>query len=360
MLCLFVHQKLAKKLMKKIKKLTKLQRGDKIAVLSPSFAAPGLFPHVFELGLKRIRTIFELEPVEYPTTRKLNASTKERFHDLVAAFENPEIKAVIASIGGDDQVTYIYKMPSAPFINNPKPFFGYSDNSHFCNFLFQRGIPSYYGACVMTQFAMQKEMDTYTSEYIRHALFDSGEYEILPSSEYNEIGLDWSDPSLLTTSRTYELNTGWSWDASNDTEGVLWGGCLESVDDMLRNNVSIPSLKEFENIILILETSEEIPSHEYVQRVIRALGERGILQKIQGVLVGRPKAWEFDKPFTKKKRIMYAKEQQRAILEIVRVYNKNIPIVQNMNFGHTDPQIPMPYNGKIKINSNEQKIFGRF
>ncbi len=346
--------------MKHMKKLAKLQKGDKVAVLSPSFTAPGRFPHVFELGLERIRTMFELEPIEYPTTRKLGASTEERARDLVAAFEDPEIKAVIASIGGDDQVTYIYKLSPDPFVNNPKPFFGYSDNSHFCNLLFRHGIPSYYGACVMTQFAMQKEMDAYTIEYIHHALFKAGEYEILPSPEYNERGLDWSDPSLLTTRRVYEPNTGWVWDALNDGEGILWGGCLESIDDMLRNGVPIPSLEEFGNIVLLFETSEEIPQHHYVKRIMRALGERGILQKVQGVLVGRPKAWEFDKPFTKEERTAYVKGQQETITETVWSYNKNIPIVQNMNFGHTDPQIPMPYGGRVRVDSNKRKIFVYF
>jgi len=70
-------------------------------------------------------------PVEYPTTSKLGASAEERSADLVAAFEDSDIKAVIATIGGDDQVTYIMNLPSEPFVNNPKPFFGYSDNSHF-------------------------------------------------------------------------------------------------------------------------------------------------------------------------------------------------------------------------------------
>jgi len=328
-----------------------------VAVLSPSFAAPAVFPKMFELGLRRIRDVFGLEPVEYPTTRKLNASTKERAYDLSAAFSDPEIKAVIASIGGDDQVTYIHKMSPEPFIENPKPFLGYSDNSHFCNFLFQHGIPSYYGACVMTQFAMQGEMDRYTVEYIRHALFDTGEYEISPSEEYNEIGLNWKDETLLTTRRTYEKNTGWTWDAPTDGEGILWGGCLESIDDMLRNDTPIPHREEFRSIILMLETSEEIPSHEYVGRVVRALGERGILQEIQGVLVGRPKAWEFNKQRTKEERTAYTNEQQKTILETVRVYNKSIPVVQNMNFGHTDPQIPMPYGGRARIDASKKKIF---
>lgn len=329
-------------------------------MLSPSFAAPAIFPKVFELGLQRIRGEFGLEPVEYPTTRKLNASAEERTRDLIAAFSDSEIKAVIASIGGDDQVTYIHKMSPEVFLKNPKLFLGYSDNSHLCNFLFQHGIPSYYGACVMTQFAMQGEMDRYTVENIRHALFDSGEYEINSSEEYNEIGLNWKDETLLKTKRTHEKNMGWVWDAPMDGEGILWGGCLESIDDMLRNNVPIPSLKEFKSIVLMLETSEEIPSHGYVQRVIRALGERGVLLSIQGVLVGRPKAWEFDKPFTKEERTTYTKGQQEAIIETVRLYNKNIPIVQNMNFGHTDPQIPMPYGNTIRIMADKQKIYTTF
>lgn len=355
-LCLF----LCEKLLESMEILQKLRKGDKVAVLSPSFAAPAIYPKVFELGLKRIRDVFSLEPVEYPTTRKLNASAEERASDLIAAFLDPEIKAVIASIGGDDQVTYIYKMSPDVFLKNPKPFLGYSDNSHLCNFLFQHGIPSYYGANVMTQFAMQAEMDKYTVEYIRRALFDSGEYEIKSSEEYNEIGLDWKDETLVSTKRIYEKNTGWIWDASTGSEGVLWGGCMESVDDMLRNNVPIPSLVGFKNIVLLLETSEEIPSHDYVRRVVRALGERDILANVQGILVGRPKAWEFDKPFTKDERTAYTKGQQEIIVETVRGYNKDIPIVQNMNFGHTDPQIPMPYGGRVKIDSEKKKIFVHF
>jgi len=81
-------------------KLKKLRRGDKVAVVSPSFAAPARWPHVHELGLQRLADIFGLRPVEYPTTRKLGASVEEKSADLIAAFEDPEIKAVISSIGG--------------------------------------------------------------------------------------------------------------------------------------------------------------------------------------------------------------------------------------------------------------------
>lgn len=341
-------------------KMNKLKKGDKVGIVSPSFAAPGKWPHVHELGLKRLKEVFELVPVEYPTTKKLGASGDERSKDLIAAFEDKSIKAVIASLGGDDQVTYIKNLPKDIFVNNPKPFFGYSDNTHFINHLWLCGIPAYYGGSLFTEFAMQGFMDDFTVKYLKYALFEDGEFELGQSEEFNDIGLTWNDPSLLNTRRRYQENEGWYWDGEKDTNGILWGGCVESIDELLRHNVEIPSLEEFKKIILFLETSEEMPSHDYVRRVYRALGERGILGNIQGLLVGRPKAWEFDKPNTDEQKDEYKRGQREMILEIVRKYNKDIPIVQNMDFGHTAPQICMPSRGKIRILSSEKRIYCDF
>lgn len=343
-----------------MKKLTKLKQGDKVAVVSPSFAAPAVWPHVHQLGLERLRDVFGLEPVEYPSTAKLDATTEEKATDLAAAFSDPEIKAVIATLGGDIQVTYIKKLIPEVFTNNPKPFFGFSDNSHFSNFLFLNDIPSYYGAALFTQFARQGAMDEYTTKYIKHALFDEGEFEILPSKTYNDIGLGWDDPELLTSFREYESNDGWHWDGMTNAEGILWGGCVESVDEMLRHDVKIPSLEQFADIVLMLETSEEIPTADYVKRVMRAFGERGILERVTGVLMGRPKAWEFHKPLTAEEKAKYRADQRKEVLDTVRMYNQTIPVVQNLDFGHTDPQIPMPYGGKVRIDSSDHKIWATF
>ncbi len=341
-------------------RLSKLSKGDKVAIVSPSFAAPAVWPHVHELGLKRIREVFELESVEYPATAKLDATSEEKAADLIATYSDPEIKAVISTLGGDIQVTYIKNLPNEPFVSNPKPFFGFSDCSHFSNFLFLNGVPSYYGAAIFTQFAHQKEMNPYSLKYIKHALFDEGEIELLPSESFNDIGLDWGDSANLDKERTYEPNEGWVWDGDKNTEGILWGGCVESVDEMLRHGVQIPSLEQFEDIVLMLETSEEIPSANYVMRFFRALGERGILERVKGLIIGRAKAQEFHMLRTPEERAQYRKDQQETILKTVRAYNKEIPIVQNVDFGHTEPQIPMPYGSKIRIDSENQKIFAQF
>jgi muramoyltetrapeptide carboxypeptidase LdcA involved in peptidoglycan recycling len=213
---------------------------------------------------------------------------------------------------------------------------------------------------LFTQFAMQGEMDEYTVKYINHALFDEGEFELLSSETYNDMGLDWGNPDLLKEKRTHEQSDGWFWDGKQNAEGLLWGGCVESVDEMLRHGVAIPSLEQFKDIVLMLETSEEIPTADYVGRVIRAFGERGILQNVKGVLMGRPKAWEFDKPATTEEKGLYRAKQRETVLGMVRKYNVDIPVVQNLNFGHTDPQIPMPYGGKVRVDAESKRIFADF
>ncbi len=345
------------------KTLPKLQKGDAVAIISPSFAAPAKWPKVYQLGLQKIKEVFGLIPVEYPTTSKLGASGEERAKDILSAFRDSKIKAVIASLGGDDQIAYIWKHLAKHkdvFINNPKPFFGYSDNTHLINFLWLQGIPSFYGGSLFTEFAMQGHMDDFTINYLKKALFENGEFELTASQEFNDEGLSWGDDSNLNKRRRYQANEGWYWDGQIDSEGILWGGCIESIDELLRHGTPIPSLSQFENIILLAESSEELPSSDYVNRVFRAFGERGVLERIQGVVIGRPKAWEFDKQNTDEQKVEYKKQQRDTILDIVRKYNSTIPIVQNLDFGHTAPQIPMPMGKLMKIKVGEKKIFAQF
>lgn len=342
------------------RKLKKLAPGDRVGVVSPSFTAPAVFPQIYELGLSRMQNVFALDPVELPSNRKIDASLADRASDLVEAFRNPQLKAIFATIGGDHQVMYVHKMEKACFESNPKPFFGFSDNTHFCNFLWLSGVPSYYGASILCQFGMQGSMDAYTVNYLKHALFNEGVVEIVSSHEFNDQGLDWGDPTTLNKTRRYQPNEGWYWDGKQDASGITWGGCLESIDDMLRHDVPIPTLEQFKSVILFFETSEELPSAIYVSRVLRALGERGILGNVQGVVVGRPKAWEFDNQKSDTDKDQFKSAQRAAVLATFRKYNTHAPLVQNLDFGHTDPQFPMPVGRTMTINSTKRKIFVEF
>ena len=81
---------------------------------------------------------------------------------------------------------------------------------------------------------------------------------------------------------------------------------------------------------------------------------------IKALLIGRPKAWEFDKPNTDEQKVEYKKAQREMVLEVVRQYNRNIPIIQNLDIGHTAPQICLPVGKKIIINSTNKTIKAEF
>ncbi len=104
--------------------------GDKVAVLSPSFAAPGFAPAVHEQAMRRLTETTGLVPVEYPTTRQLGASPQARAADLMAAFADPEIRAVLATVGGEDRITVMPYLDADVIRADPKPFLGYSDNTN--------------------------------------------------------------------------------------------------------------------------------------------------------------------------------------------------------------------------------------
>ena len=340
----------------KFASLPKLQPGDSVGIVSPSFVAPAVFPLEYEFGLTRLREQFGLHPIELPHATDPDASHQDKMDDLVQAFTDPDIKAVITTLGGDHQIEYVHKLPQEPFHANPKPFFGYSDNTHLSNFLFLNGIPSFYGGCIYTEYAMQGSMHPITTRYTQLALFSGGKQPLEVSADFNDEDLSWGEKDNLTRHRRYQPNEGWYWDGARDGEGILWGGCLESIDELLRHGRTIPSHSHFEQIVLFFETSEELPAAAYVGRVLRALGERGILSRVQGVLVGRPKAWSFEKKLSDQEKETYKQAQREDVLRTIRKYNLTIPVVQNMDFGHTSPSLCLPYGGQVEIRAASKTV----
>lgn len=343
--------------MKRFVKLPKLSNGDQVGVISPSAGLPEIFPWVQDLGIGRLRDVFGLQPIEYPTTRIMGASLEDRARDVMAAFADKKNKAVFASIGGSDQIKLIKHLDPQVFLDNPKPFFGYSDNTHLHNFLWNLGIPSYYGGGVMNQLGMNIKMHDITVNSIRHALFDEGEFEVEVADEYNDEGLDWSDKENLTKSRKMEANDGLIWDGNTDAKGVLWGGCVESLIVQSSTSKYLPKDEDIDGAILFLETAEDIPEHWIIEYLLTGFGERGWFDKFQAVLVGRPKTWEFDKQYDAKTKANYRKEQRETVLKVVREYNQNIPVIQNVDFGHTDPQLILPNGNSARVDCTNKKLY---
>jgi hypothetical protein len=46
----------------------RLRDGDKVAIVSPSWGGPALFPHVLDFGIRVLRERFHLDVTEMPST----------------------------------------------------------------------------------------------------------------------------------------------------------------------------------------------------------------------------------------------------------------------------------------------------
>ncbi|QNP73346.1 LD-carboxypeptidase [Streptomyces roseirectus] len=332
--------------------------GDRVAVVSPASGLPGLFPRPFDLGLARLREEFGLEPVEYPSTRTMNATPRQRADDLHAAFADPDVKAVFASIGGDDQITVLPFLDRELIRAHAKPFFGYSDNTNLLAYLYNTGIVGYHGGSVMVQLGRPVAMDARTVDSLRAALFTPGPYELRPVDRWSDVESDWADPRTFTRAPETRPGTGWSWlNADRVVEGRSWGGCLEILAWLLmadREIAADPSV--YDGGVLFLETSEGLPSATEVFQVLRCMGERGLLRRFPALLMGRAKTWSFERPNGPQASAQYAADQRAAVESALKTYAPDTMAVFDVDLGHTNPQLVVPYGGLVRVDGPARRI----
>lgn len=335
----------------------KLSPGDRVAVVSPSYAAPARYPELHELSMSRLRSEFGLEPVEYPTTRQLNAPTQARADDLMAAYADPSIRAVMATIGGSDQITLLPLLDPKPFIADPKPYFGYSDNTNLLNWLWNHGVASYHGGSTMVHLARGAGLLPVTADSLRAALFRSGDLEIHPVEEFSQTEINWASPEALTSSAPLEPSVGWVWhQPSRVVTAPTWGGSFEIVQWNLAANRWIRPNEDYAGCILLLETSEEMPGAEHVFRMLRNIGERGLLEQFPAILFATPKGSSVEDPREPAERAAYRDAQQAAVLRALATYNPSAMVVFGVDFGHTEPQWILPYGGTMTVDGPARRI----
>ncbi len=106
------------------------------------------------------------------------------------------------------------------------------------------------------------------------------------------------------------------------------------------------SAADFEDTILFIEDIAQFFSPKQLVEFIDWLGNIGALQKLKGILIGKLQGYE---PFD---------EHQKSLLHVIR--NKyalfDLPIIANMNFGHTSPMCILPYGTLAEINC-ENRMF---
>lgn len=322
-----------------------LKKGDIVAAVSPSWGGAFAFPRRYETGKKQFEETFGLKVVEMPHTlcspEELDKNPKARAEDINAAVKNPDIKAIITTIGGDDCVRLLPYLDYRAISENPKFFIGYSDPTALHFAFLKAGVSSVYGPAFLTTFAENCGIFDYAKDSLNKILFTGKTGgEIKPSIEWTNEFLDWENPENQRKKRKRIKNRGYRFiQGKTPVQGRLIGGCLE-VLEMIKGTPVWPDKKVWKDCIFFIDLSEEAPTPTYIIRCLRNYAAAGILSRIKGILVGRP----CNVPVSD-----FGKYDETFIRAVHDEAGLDIPIVTRMDFGHTDPICCLPYGALAQI-----------
>ncbi|MEM6780909.1 MAG: LD-carboxypeptidase [Pseudomonadota bacterium] len=291
---------------------TPLQPGDTIGVMAPS-------SHVAKNDMDQAQKIIEglgynvfVHPQTFSKLGQSAGSAEEKAGALHDLFSNPDIKAVIAAIGGNRASLMLDKIDYDLIKQNPKPFLGYSDVTVLLNAIYTHtDMITYHGPACSTLSRLEPQ--------------------------WHKMALD----SLSGKVTSFSLNDAVAIQ-NGEATGHLIGGNLSTFQSL----VGTPYMPSPKDAILFLEdVNDHISRYD---RMLRHLSMAGILQNIAGLIIG-----EFlntqDNP---KNPFGFTME------EIVQEHTKglNIPIVMNAPFGHGDNQTTFPVGAPIKLTASEETV----
>ncbi len=325
----------------------RLRPGDTVGIFSPSAPVAAFFPHRVERGIARLEALgfrVRVAPHALGQAGFVSASAEDRAADLHALFRDPEVRAIISTIGGDHSCHLLPLLDFDLIRAHPKIVMGYSDMTVLLEAIWsQTGLTTFYGPHVMTELAEYPSMPGYSERAMLKALCDSEPVgALVPSDWWTDELLDWETRADLTRERTHYPTSGWTWLKAGRgiAAGPLVGGCLESMQH-LRGTPYWPNL---DGAVLFLETSEEHPTPETVDGILMDYENMGVLAHIAALLYGRPQAYTDDE-----------RQQVREVL-LERTKKYDFPVVADMDFGHTSPMLTLPIGCRATVDGQARRI----
>ncbi|MEB3024803.1 MULTISPECIES: S66 peptidase family protein [unclassified Parvimonas] len=332
-----------------------------IVSLSSGILGEDFVAHEVELGIERLKK-YGIEVEFLPNSKKgidfIKNNPKERAKDLINAFKDDSIDMILCAIGGDDTyrlLPYLFENNELKKAVKQKIFLGFSDTTMNHFMLNKVGIKTFYGQAFLPDVCeLSNEMLPYSKHFFEELINTGKIKEIYPSDVWYTEREDFSEKAIGISMEEHH-NSGFELIRGEAKfEGQILGGCLETIFDIFDNSRHedtvylckkyslFPSLNEWKNKILLLETSEERPKPELFRKMILKLQEYGIFDVISGLIVGKSQNEE------------YYNEYKKIILDEIR--NKELSIVYNINIGHSTPRCIIPFGVNAKVDIERQII----
>lgn len=331
----------------KLRRPPRLRVGDTIAVVTPSWGGPGLFPHRYQAGKRQLEETFGVSVIEMPYTladpHLVKTRPDLRAQDLMRAFEDPAVNGIIAAIGGDDCIRLMPYLDLTVIRDNPKVFLGFSDTTALHFACMTAGLGSFYGPSIMAGFGENGGMHAYTVEAVRKALFTSEPIGLVPNNfeGWTCERIEWERPELQEQRRSLEpAEVPRVLQGQGIARGHLMGGCAE-VLEMVKGTEWWPDQEQWRGAMLFYETSEDAPPPKFIRYWLRNLAAQGILGELSGILLARPDP-QGDPD--------YQRGLEEAVLDILQEAGlEDLPVLSGLDFGHTQPMLTLPYAAVAEI-----------
>ncbi len=324
----------------KLLKSRKLNLGDGIGIFAPSLPAHVLFREKHQSGIRNLEKmgfrVIESSLMQSQQSQGYrSASAKERAAEFMELITNPDVKALVSTIGGYNSSSLIPYLDFQKIRAAQKVICGYSDvTSLHLAILHHAGLSTFYGPAVMASFGEYPDVPVETRDSFLAAVTDTTAYprKILPPTQWSNHFRDAKTTAWKTIPRQYNENEGWQ--VLN--AGSVTGELLVCNLNTLMSNAGTKHFPDFKNKILLIETASGDMGTE--ERLLRHLDLLGVFDQISGLIFGRI---EF---FQKLERDLTYYE---LIAEIVG--KRPYPIIAEFDCSHTVPMLTLAQMCRVEI-----------
>lgn len=310
----------------------KLQVGDEVRVISPSRSLSIISEETRRIANKRFEDLgLKLSFGKYvEEIDDFNSSSvASRLEDLHEAFGDPNVKGILTVVGGFNSNQILRGIDWELIKANPKVFCGFSDITALNNsILAKTGMVTYSGIHYST-FGMQKHFD-YLLEYFKKAVMGDLPIDIKPSQEWTD------DLWFLDQENRHPVsNEGWLVIHEGQAQGSIRGGNLCTFN-LLQGTEYMP---ELEDTILFLEDDEESLPHHFDRNLV-SLIQQPNFSGVRAIIIGR-----FQNASKMTNDLLVQMIDSKKELN-------NIPVIGNVDFGHTNTIFTYPIGGMVEIKAD--------
>ncbi len=311
----------------------RLKKGDKVRIIAPS------------LSLKTIKkqdikyAIAQLEAMGLVVTfgKHVNvcddfesSSVEDRLSDLHDAFRDKSVKMILPVIGGFNCNQLLTRMDYDLIKNNPKLIGGYSDTTALQNAIYAiTGLITFQSIAFSDLGKIRN--NEYSIEYFKKCFFETSSITVQKSQK-------WDDSEWYEEQNNYKLkiNKGPWVIQPGKAEGVILGGNLCTLN-LLQGTRFMPKLDK--DIILFLEDDFESQLEHFDRDLVSLIQQPGF-ENVKAIVIGR-----FQLGSNSNLELITKMIQSKPELN-------NIPVIANLDFGHTYPTISYPIGGNCELDND--------